>query len=278
MPATKVTLLFNHATKDSGGNPVRAAGHSESYYSTLAIDNPALQTIWNTLCQKRAALLPANISIIGSRYQKVDPRGASRSFDNIYPATTSSENDLPGVAMQWTVRSANTFNQKSLILPGVPDDRVRTGEYRSDANYNARLTDFFEHLIGNWVWRAKDRSVAKAKIVTVAANGLITTATPHGLAVNDFVSVQSTNAGNGIPQLISYRGSVVTVVNATQVNVLLLGRSGWPEPSQLGTIQKELIIYPPFSITTQEIVRPRIIHRKVGSNFLRFRGRRTRNH
>jgi len=278
MPATKVTLLFNHATKDAAGNPIRAAGHSESYYSNLAIDNPQLKVNWSALAVARAAMLPANISIIGSRYQRVDPVGASRSYDTVYPPSTSAENDLPGIAMQWTVRAAATFNQKSLILPGVPDDRVRTGEYRAVANYNALLVAFFNQLRANWVWRAKDRTISKAKIVTVAANGVVTTARPHGLAVNDFVHVQSTNAGNGIPQLISYRGTVVTVTSPTVLSVLLEGRGGWPEPSQLGTIQKELIIYPSFQITDDEVTTPRIIHRKVGSNFLRFRGRRTRNH
>lgn len=278
MPATKVTLLFNHATKDAAGNPIRAAGHSESYYSLLPINDPQLKLNWSALATARATLLPANISIIGSRYQRVDPVGASRSYDNVYPPTTSTENDLPGIAFQWTVRSANSPNQKSLVLPGVPDDRVRTGEYRATQNYNSLLQAFFAELIAKWVWRAKDRSVPKAKIITVGPLGLVSTARPHGLALNDAVVVQSTEIGNDKRQKIDYRATVIAVPNATQVNILLEGRSGYPEQSVLGTIQKELIIYPPFEITGDEINHPTIIHRKVGSNFKRFRGRQTRNH
>jgi hypothetical protein len=176
------------------------------------------------------------------------------------------------------VRSAATFNQKSLILPGVPDDRVRTGEYRAAANYNALLVDFFDHLKAAWVWRAKDRTVPKAKIVSVGPLGLVTTARPHGLAVGNPVQVQGTQTTTDASiRKLTYRATVYAVAGLT-ASIILEGRGGYPEQSQLGTIQLETIIYPAFSINNEEITHPTIIHRKVGSNFKRFRGRRTRNH
>src|SRR5262249_1107002 len=139
MVATKVTLLFEAATVDSAGNAARAAGFSESYYSTLAIDSPLLFTNWTNLATARAALLPTNSRIVGGRFQTVDPVGASRQFDNVYVGASGTLNDLPNVALQWTMRSAAFANQKNVILRSIPDARVVTGEYSPSPAFNAAL-------------------------------------------------------------------------------------------------------------------------------------------
>lgn len=273
MAATKVTLLFNAGTVDASGNAARVAGFSESYYSALPFDTQQLKDNWLLLCQRRAALLPANTRICGSRYQTVDPVGGSRQYDNSYVGTSTASNDLPGVALQWTVRSAATPNQRSLILRGIPDGRVVTGEYSPSAAYNAALTAFFNELQTKWQFRAIDRSILPVKIVSIVA-GLMTTVGNHGLAVGNIVKIMSTKVGSD-PQVPHSYDAYVAAATLTTANLAGIGRTDVIPNSVGGRARKAGIIYPFFSITSDEIVTPNAIHRKVGSPFRKFRGRRT---
>lgn len=273
MPATKVTLLFGATTKDTTGNTQRLAGFSESYYSTLAIDNPQLKTNWNNLAIARAALMPSNVSIVGSRYQQVDPVGASRQYDNVYPPSNSLQNDLPQVALQWTVRSSTTFNQRSLILRGMPDARVVTGEYSPSAPFAAALVAFFSQLVGNWQFRAIDRTVLPVKIVQIVA-GVMTTAIPHGLVAGDVCNIMSTKVRpEGV--IRSYEAGVLNAPTSTTATLYLAGRGESVPESDFGRVRKVNTIYPFFSITNEEVLSPTAITRKVGAPFKKFRGRRT---
>ncbi len=276
MTATKVTLLFNASTRDSNGDVQRLAGFSESYYSTLAIDAPALKTNWNNLAIARANLMPANVSIIGSRYQQVDPTGASRQYDNKYPPSTTVQNDLPGVALQWTARSFTTFNQRSVILRGIPDGRVVNGEYAPTAAYNTALQNFWNELKVNWQFKAIDRTVLPVKIVQIVAS-VMTTAVPHGLAAGNVVNIMSTKVGTD-RVITSYQAGVLNVPTATTATLYLAGRGENVKDSVFGRARKVDTIYPFFAITNEEVINPTAIHRKAGSPFKKFRGRRTVNH
>lgn len=276
MPAVKVSLLFNAGTVDAGGNAARVAGFSESYYTTLPIDSSQVLDNWHQLAIKRAALMPANTRIIGGRFHNVDPVGGSRSYDNVYVGTSTSLNDLPGVALQWTVRSATTPNQRSLILRGIPDARVVTGEYSPSVAYNSALSDFFNELKTNWRFRAIDRTILPVKIITIVG-GVMTTVSAHGLAIGDRVNVMSTKVGTDAVKT-SYLAIVGLVPTATTANLFLPGRGELIPVSNGGRARKALIIYPNFSISTEEIVVPVAMHRKAGGPFRKFRGRRTARH
>jgi hypothetical protein len=277
MSATKVTLLFHAVTRDASGGAQRLAGFSESYYSTLAIESAALFANWNNLCIARAGLMPANVTIIGSRYQKVDPTGASRQFDTVYPPTTTVQNDLPGVSLQWTVRGFNTVNQRSLILRGIPDGRVVNGEYSPSLQYNNAINAFFARLKADWQFRAIDRTVLPVKIVSIVG-GLMTTAQPHGLAANDVVNIMSTKVGTD-RVVTSYQAGVLPAgLTANTANLFLAGRGENVPDSVFGRVRKHDTIYPFFSITDGEQLTPTAIHRKAGAPFKKFRGRRTVRH
>lgn len=276
MVATKVTLLFNAVTLNSAGQAERTAGFSESYYSTLGINDATLKLNWANLAIARANLMPANVSIIGSRYQTVDPVGGSRQYDNKYPPSTTVQNDLPGMALQWTVRSFNTPNQRSLILRGIPDGRVVNGEYSPAANYAAALVAFFAELTTKWQFRAIDRTVLPVRIIDVVA-GLMTTAGAHGLNVGDIVNVMSTFVGTDPGVKSSYKAFVRTVPSATTATLVPTEHVTLPT-STGGKVRKVSIIYPFFAITNDEILTPTAIHRKAGAPFKKFRGRRTVRH
>lgn len=275
MTATKVTLLFQAGTVDASGNAARIGGFSESYYSTLPLDSAALQTQWQALCLARAALLPSNARIVGSRYQQVDPVGGSRQYDNVYTGAVI-QNDLPSMALQWTVRSANSPNQRSLILRAVPDARVVTGEYSPIAGYNLALQNFFAELRNKWQFRAIDRTILPVKIVQIVA-GVMTTATPHGLAASDVVNIMSTKVGTD-RVVTSYHAGVLNAPTATTATLYPLDRRDSIPDSVSGRARKASIIYPFFSITNEEIIAPNAITRKVGAPFRKFRGRRTAAH
>lgn len=272
MPAVKVTLQINAGTVDAGGNAARIGGFSEQYYSTLPIDSDGLLNNWNSLATKRAALLPTNCRIVGSRYQAVDPNGGSRSFDNIYSGSAGLQNDLPQVALQYTVRSANTPNQRSLTLRACPDDKVQFGEYKPSAAFNSALATFFRELQTNWKFRCIDRTILPVKIITIDNTGLMTTVGPHGLAAGDVINIMSTVDGQGDKH--SFKAAVQAFVTASSA-LLFLDRRDFGVPWTRGRVRKVGIHYESFSITPQEIVTPTAVTKKVGRPFRQFHGRRS---
>jgi len=274
MPATKVTLLFQGGTIDSAGNAARVAGWSETYYSTLAIDAPQLSANWTQLCTKRAALLPTNSRIVGSRYQRVDPIGGSRQFDNTYVGAAGTPNDLPGLALQWTVRSPATPNQKNVILRSIPDIRIVTGEYSPSPAYDAALLTFFNELTTNWQFRAIDRTVLPVKIIDITGAGVMRTISPHGLVIGDRCNIMSTR-----PDTVhksSYE-AIVIELNSPTTATIVRADAGLLQSAVGGRVRKLLRIYPNISITVGEVIAPTAITRKVGAPFKKFRGRRTGN-
>lgn len=273
MSITKVTLLFNLGTTDSDGNAARTAGWSESYYNILALDATQLNTQWIALQNARALLLPAGARIVGSRYQTVDPVGGTRSFDQVVVSSSSAACDLPSIALQWTVRSTNSPNQRSLILRGIPDGRSFTGEYSPTSGYGQLLLNFFAQLRANWRFRGIDRTILPVKIKDITG-GVMTTVKPHGLIVGDDVNVMSTKLGGDPPKKTSYKATVVAVTALT-ATLALPGRNDFIADSDGGRARKALIIYPQFSILDAEVLTPTLITRKAGAPFRKFRGRRT---
>jgi len=280
MPATKVTLLFGLGTVDASGNAARSAGWSESYYSTLDIASPTLQTQWTALAQARAGLLPANARIVGSRYQQVDPVGGSRSYDNVYPSNSTAANDLPGMALQWTLRSLTTPNQRSLILRGVPDGRVSQGEYVPTTAFNNALIAFFAQLKANWRFRSIDRAQLPVQIISVSDTGIVTTGAAHGLVAGDTAIVMSAVNTRGVKHTAEVIVQAPVTATTFAVFVPRLKRDESPTAPFIystvrGRVRKKGILYPQIDINTEEIINPTATHRKAGSPFRKFRGRRT---
>jgi len=268
----KLTSLFNAVTVDDAGNAQRSGGWSESVYGDGIIDSLAFNTKWAALLNARAALLPENTTIIGERVQTVDPLGPARTYENIYPGTNATQNDLPQVALEYQLRSATGFNRRPMILRGTPDIRIVRGEYSGIGAYNAALSAFFSQLVGNWLMRCIDRTQPKIRVVlwNQGAEHICTTETPHGLAPNDVVLQYS-----GLDSAFKKRSGkyrVSTVSDATHFTVF-----NFPGALSLagGKMRKEVIQFLPMTINNQEIVTPLAVVRKVGRPFHLFRGRRS---
>lgn len=272
----KVTTLFNAVTVDSAGNGKRAGGFSESWYSNKTIDTAAFNAAWLNLLRTRAALMPANVTIIGQRVQTVDPLGPARTFENVYKGSGTLQNDLPQVALQWQMNSAAGTNHRNVTLRGVPDARVVKGEYNPTAEYNAALIAHFRELRANWLMRAKDRTQPRVRMRAATSdnpNGWqITTQTPHGLAVNDTVQILSGLASNG--KKYSFTGRVVVVDDAAKFHV-------YPDTELVfggltgGRVQKRIVTYTEVFLNDAEMTDPLAVIRKCGRPFHQFRGRQT---
>lgn len=272
----KVTTLFNAVTVDAAGNGKRAGGWTESWYSTKALDSAAFNTAWTNLLRTRAALMPANVTIIGQRVQTVDPLGPARTFENVYKGPGTLQNDLPQVALQWQMNSGAGPNHRNVTLRGVPDARVVKGEYVPIADYNAALIAHFRELIDNWLMRAKDRTQPRVRIRSVTSdtpNGYqVTTQAPHGFIVGDTVQILSGLASNG--KKYSFTARVAVVDDAMKVHVYPnedLNYGGLTG----GRIQKLVISYQSVFLNTPEITDPLAVVRKVGRPFHQFHGRQT---
>lgn len=272
MPATKLTVLINAGTLDSSGNVARVAGGSESYYNIALPSDPSIPTKVNQLLVARAALMPANTKIVGYRLQQVDPNGPTKGFDTVFPGGVA-QNDLPQVAFQWTVRSANTPNQMQRILRFMPDARIVTGEFSPGSSaFNAALQAFFSTLTANWVFRAIDRTQPIGQIQDITGLGIMTTVQPHGLVTGDLVNIMSTKIGGEI--ITSYRAKVTSFPTPTTVGIARLGKVPNVSSSGGGRFRKANIIYCPMEITGAEVGTPTAITRKAGGPNRKFRGRR----
>lgn len=272
----KVTTLFNAVTIDKNNQASRQGGWSESWYTNLAIDSPALNAAWDALCTTRAALLANNTKIIGQRIQQVDPVGPVRTFENTYPGSAGSANDLPQMALEWQMRSQGGFNRRAVVLRGVPDARVVTGEYSPSAAYNAALAAYFEQLRQNWLMRALDRTQPTKRVVIFLADSAFAcvTAGPHGLVVGDFINLMSAKTSQGKKVSAVFQVSAISPDNPNAFSV-------FPNPSANfsqvtgGRIRKRVIQYIGVTLNGQEILDPLAVSRKVGRPFHQFRGRRT---
>jgi len=269
---TKVTQLFQCGTVDKDGNAARIGGFSESWYTDLTISDTELTPRWNNLCRLRAALLPANCRIVGNRLAQVDPVGASKGYDTVFPGTAASDNDLPQVALQFSMRAQSGFNNRQVTLRGVPDARVVKGEYAPSQAYNAALAAYFDELTRFWKMRAIDRTILPVKIVSISSGGLLTTEKPHGLAAEQTVQLMSVHFGDG-PK-VSCLAYVVSAPTTTTANIILPAVAHGQAGSG-GRARKYLVTYPGVTIASTEVIAPVAVTRKVGAPFRKFRGRRT---
>lgn len=278
MSLIKVSNLFHATTTDVEGNGKRIAGFSEQFYCVDELNSASLTAKWNRLCNARAALMPGNVSIVGGRFQTVDPIGGSKGFDTVFPPPTTTSCDQPTSALQFTVRSPTTQNQRSVIIRAIPDNRTLNGEYVPSPAYNTALRAYFAVLMADWGFRGLDRTILPIKIISIDADGIVTTAANHGLLENDNAMVMSAIRPNG--RKVTDQVVVQAPVTARTFKIFVprLGRDE-PTPALLGTqrgrVRKIAFGFKQFFINDDEIIHPRLIARKVGKPFFGYVGRRT---
>lgn len=263
---TKCTMLFQQSTINSNtGVAVRVGGWSESWYSTGEYSS-GLATKFRLLCARRAILLPTGAAIVGQRYQKVAPVGASVTSAFTYAGVAGRPCDVPQIALFLRTPSRNFPNIRPVTLRGVPDARVVTGEYANDTTgfYDFALRRFFEELT-QWNFRGFDRSVDAGDVFSVDAQGVVLLKAPYAAAVHDIIHFSGCLDINGIK-----RGGNFHVTAAPGVFTFTVGN--WPYGlCQGGKVTKRVEVFP--AVGEMVSITPRVIVRKVGRPFGSYRGR-----
>jgi len=270
MAKTKVTLLINIGTVDTGGGAVRSGGFSESYYSNLTVDDPNTETNARNLGIIRAKLLPASGRVVGQRIQQVDPAGPSISLAVVSPGASGLVTDLPQMALLFKMRSTEGFNNRETILRGLPDSLVVGGEYRPQPAYTQAIRDYFQEISGNWLMKGRVRTNPQIKVGSVTVGGLVTCGEEHGLEIGDEVMFLRTKATDG--SLVKGIFSVEAINSATTFTIFNWGTEGFGTISK-GKVRKHEEDYFSLRIRDDELTNPRAIIREVGRPFGQFSGR-----
>jgi len=271
MPETwKATMIFRLSSQDVQQQDAvkRLGGWTESFHFQGEIDAMKLKLFGGAtggLCGARAALLPNQAVIVGQRYQHVDPVGRAQTNDKQFQGGLTLAQDIPGMAALVRLRGQGVDNTAGYKLAGIPDTLVQRGEADFDQNFSANLT-FFIAKLGEWRFKGIDLTVPKRQLVSITADGLVTTMIAHGYAVGDLVRISrariphSTQGGKGLFTVTSTPTTTTFTIN------------GWEfDNTTLGTARKQTTIYP--KIDSADSGFERIVTRKIGRPFGQYVGR-----
>jgi len=267
MPVYKLTMLIDYVSDPGGtGAGTRVGGWSESvYWDALG---PDTVTGFNTLCQKRAAMLPAGSSVIGQRYQQVDPTvGGSSTGGFRYPSPggTGFERDIPQAAILMRIGATGFANKRPMYLRGIPDGQIVGGELRLEPPWKDAFLAYLTELAG-WKFRGRDLTAPTVPIFSIDGTGNVVTEQPITLAVADMVRILRFRGGS----IINGRFPVETVTSTTVFKL-----RGWNGGSGTGgKIRKDNYVYPVMARNQMAV--SRIVVRKVGRPFFQYRGRRSK--
>lgn len=274
----RLTILMQQTTKP--GDPTRArahiAGWSESHWTSGALVSGARVII--NLLNARASLLNGQASIVGYRIgtysisgNKLIPQGSSTAG---YSQTgdPSYVCDVPGMSMLMSARTGAGPNAGRFAVRGIPDSLVVGGEYMPDDYYPGALSRFGVRLINDpWGFVGRDLSAASQPVDSISAGKVyVPNAAALGVARGDVVRFFRAKDDFGNPIQGAFR---ITATDFTLNSLTLAGL----DPTILTTIPSGLIrvdkiaFFPYNSIFVQ-----RIVTRKVGAPFEKYRGRRSK--
>lgn len=277
----KCTAFFQLATNvDFPNLPARRiGGWSESWYfsgSTIASAIPfwvgqafglGLQSAgW---CGYRAAMLPGGCTIVGQRYQVVNPTGPAQSTGLLFPGTAGEQADIPQQAVLIYCPGAGTNNVRRSTLRGVPDPRIVEGEFQPAPYFTTAINTFFSFL-ANFQFRCRDLSQPTFTILSITAAGLVTTETPHTITQGQMVRVLRTKTADG--DLVGGRFQVASI--GPNNNQLTLTAWTPAEATSGGKIRIDAIAF--VTVNASQCVLGRAVTRRVGRPFGQYRGRRSR--
>lgn|SRR5262245_31335055 len=274
MPAIKVTMLFQQATNFSNtSSPARrVAGWSESWYSAGTDIQRAIRNTVGAagrsgpgLCEARAGLLCKGASIVGQRFQQVDPKGPSQSLNKTYGGWDSSIGDIPQMSILYRVPSTDSPNIRRGILRGIPDAAVVEGELATYAAWYSWLPTYYRAL-QFFTFRGRDLTAPAVKILDIDETGLVNCEVAHTYALNDMVRILRTLDERGI-----FQGGRFQIDTLGPGAVKFKVRNWTFGKTTGGTVRKDGIVYP--TIDWQNITTGRVITRKVGRPSGQYRGR-----
>lgn len=271
MVMTKCTLLIESRSANSQADATRSriAGWSESWYDEGPFsETKRAYTI--SLAQKRAALLPTGSSVVGQRYQEVDPIGASSTGSRVFAGGAGLQADIPQMALLLRIPGVGVKNFRPFYLRGLPDARVNEGEYSPSSIYTNKLIQFLLEL-EQWNFRGRNLAATTVPILTIDNAGVFQLEADSAIAVNDMVRVLRTNLATGGQFGGRFR---VSAKPTARTGTLADWTAG---PAAGGRIRADSIIYPvvPGGLKPEDVI-SRVVTRKVGRPFAGYSGRDSR--
>lgn len=271
MPIIKHTMLFAYNSISNAFSTVeRTAGWSESVYG----DN-LFPVSFAALCTARALLLPASCTIIGQRFQQVNPTvGASSSAGQQFPGNGAQIADVPSMSLLCRIRGAGVANVRSYYIRGIPDAQVEGGEYKPIPPFQSRVEAFLALLKSqSWRFRGRNLAAAQSPIISVQAGFPVTGqatltlgASLAGAAAGGFVRVLKTVRPDG--KKVGGRYQIVEYSDVAGVTTLVV--RNWNHPNTtLGKVRLDEVIFPIFDDGNVS----RAVQRKVGRGFFQYRGK-----
>jgi hypothetical protein len=275
----KCSQLFQLTTATS--NPTRprhrTGGWSEHYYW----EGPDLATFrlyflggqqgpveFTGLCALRADLLPLGASIVGQRWQAVNPVGPAQSAGRVFPGTSTLQCDVPQMTLLCSAPAVAARNVRKLKLRGIPDARVIEGEFLGAQEFNAAFNRFIFWL-QHFSFRARNLDAAKVTVQTISALGLVQAVEAIPFLVGSQVAIgrTKTTAGKTV--------NGIFVVESVGPGVGQFTVRNWTAGACTGGYARlHQVTYPKFDHTNISL--DRIIVMKIGSPFDKYRGRRSK--
>lgn len=268
MAIVKVDLLFRQQTNQSQTTDKisRTAGWSEGWYRSDADGQIVARTM--ELCEARARMLTPSAEIIGQRYRIVG--GGSSTSGRRFKGSQNILADMPMVALLLSVESKTSQNTRRWMARGVPDARIVEGEYSVSQAMTDAINDYASVLdVRGFLFAARELDAIAANVISVDANGNIHTATPHGFVVSNrlrFLRVRR----DASDRAISGTWYVETVTDSFHFKV-----GGWTAgPAHGGRVRFDAGDY--FAVDGSSLTVVRATTHKVGADFFRYRGRRSK--
>jgi hypothetical protein len=274
----KCTALFQMTTNVSSPSALhRIAGWSESVYFTGNTVADAINSFTGSpganqpgsWCALRASLLPLGASVVGQRYQQLNPVGLSQSQGLVFPSTLGQEADTPQNTLLYKVPGQGVNNIRKVQLRCIPDICITEAEFSPPSNWQNQWVQF-NAVNTLFQFQGRDLSQARQPILSGTAAGVFTTVNAPVVTIGQFVRILKVRDVNG-----NLRGGRFQVSAVTQgPNTITV--AGWPYPASTGgTFRVDGQVFPYFS-NYPPSSGGKIIVRKVGRPFGQYRGRRPR--
>lgn len=255
---TKCTWLFNGAID----SPARYYGFSETWYSNLTGD--LLLAAMDRVSAVRRQCLAQFSSIIGYRVGEIGKRSFTVRRDFAAPAGNFGANvQVDSALMQSGMAGSDAL--KRFYLHNIPDDWVTDGQITA-AN-RRKLTNVLAELSNtNFLIKHRSENSPTKEIVSVTAEGIVTTNGALGVAVGDEIQFLRCRDTDGRPIRGTYlvsggiAGNAFTVAHWQNVVVARSGKAR----KLVYEYQQALIFGEPYL---------RVGGKKVGRPFFQLRGR-----
>lgn len=272
MPS-RVNILFQFQTapNDAAASRPHVGAWSEQLWFANDIDFNIRAN--HQLLEKRAALLPDEVQIIGYRKEKFQflgnrmiPQGTTVAND-VIPGEPQAHIDAPQVSLGFVGTANNAPNRNHFYLRALPDDLCVKGEYQPDADYTNRVNRWQTAVINigaGFIGRNQANAVGRVNLIV---GNVVTLSADPGANVGDYLRFFHVKSDLGLP----LKGAYLITAKAGAVFTLQgLANRDLTRPN--GLARKDELVLLQYS----SIAFTRVGVRKVGRPTELYRGRRAK--